>query len=131
MRCSPGIEVTPFFSVCGKIGTDAEIAVNFTYTNRIKSFSLCIRAEAEKAFVKTNLRLRTQIVIHSCKNNNYFVSCIGSLAYQTGVVCCFAGLDVTDNKSASVPDSVANRVLKSSENVVRAFVELFNGIVVP
>ena len=65
------------------------------------------RVVAKYIAVQPPLGLLPQHIVHAGKYHDDFVACIGSLVRKSRVIRCFAGLDVTDNKAASVPATIA------------------------
>ena len=111
-------------------GCDTLLYAVPAYTNRLvfdSLFSLWIQIiltlPARELCIQARLSLLAQIFHHSCKNNNNSVSSISSFVADCGVICGFAGLDITQHQSASLKRFFTLRISEQIDDLVRNFIQ--------
>ena len=107
-----------------KIYRGQHIGDNCPESSRADGFLLSLAIEdgpavtADKSAVHPFLRLRTQLLDHSGKQNDELVARIGRLVDQATITCRLTGLDISHDKTLDPPSDVGSRIATFVQNVV-------------
>src|SRR5687768_7253265 len=104
-----------------------KIRIDFSNTNavcRLRKTPGCLCIETQKAFIHPELGLRTKGVMNTSQYDDKFISRISCFTDETNIITCFAGLNMTYNKTAFVETYIVARPYQPVENIIGQIIQL-------
>ena len=125
------VEISIVASVGDVVGADGRIRIDQTHPDMTDFPDIHLSWRhglvTEKGLIHPHLGLASEVLVHSCQNNDEFVTGIGRFADQTTIVGGLSLLDMPDDKSSTVPGTIAAWFLKQAQYLVGHVIQRLSG----